>query len=149
MKYYVFTQGDRVATVEADTDSGAEYALLDLDGIVRATAICADPDRIAEIKTDVFRGLLIHSETISLDELKRLSAEYRARWQDVTAANEAVKAARDRISALERELELAQSDLNLARNERSEAAAALRRAMEEIRLPDNYDPGRYRLPDNW
>lgn len=98
MKYLVQVNRHLMTTVEAESPLGAEHKILDLDGIQYSNAF--DPE---SWKTDTFRGAMLDCQTISFEELVKLTTSYTESWQEVGKAKDGMTAAAhevERITAL-------------------------------------------------
>lgn len=95
MKYFVQVNIKYLVSLEADSALRAEHACLDLDGVWASHAF--DPD---SWKTETFRGALLDSSCISLEELADMSGGYRDAWRDVAVRKDAVSSANEEIRRL-------------------------------------------------
>lgn len=121
MKYYVQVNRHLMTSVEAETALSAEHVTLDMDGIQYSNAFDAEGR-----KTDTFRGALLDCQTISLNELQRLSEAYTQAWQ-------AVGAAQEQMHIMQREAERIEEMLRKAQNDVTEAAQLYTACLKEAR----------------
>ena len=98
-KYIVSVNSKYLVTVEANSMLGAEHKCLDLNGIRYAQAF----DQ-AGIKTDTFAGCMMSEETVSFDELVRISDEYDANWKKAAEATDKLTDLQDEYKRLEERL---------------------------------------------
>ena len=103
MKYMVVVNKKFIVSVEAISAGGAEHVILDrFSGIRGAQAFTAE-----ELKTDTFAYYFAHCETISLNELEKLSDAYEAEYHKLSVALDK----RDEIEAQIAELKLKMAEL--------------------------------------
>ena len=132
MKYIVEVNAKYLVSVEAETVLSAEHAVLEYDGIWGALAFDSDA-----MKTETFRGVCLGCETISMNELKELSEEYRKAWSENAAMIDAHKAADDEVKRLEDLLALAKEGRAIALQNVYTAKKACAEANETLGVRPN------------
>lgn len=118
MKFMVMVNNKFMVSVEAESNLAAEHKILDdiYDGMQSALAFDKE-----SMKTDHFRGCLLGCETISFNELKKMSEAYRNQWAKVSECCKAVDAAEEAVEDLEKRLAEAKELALHARQARCEA----------------------------
>lgn len=104
MKYYVQVNRHYLVTVDAESALSAEHRCLDLDGIQYSNAFSAE-DR----KTDTFRGALLDCNTVSFEELEKISEQYAGVLESVDGARKLVQDAQQSIERLKKQLTAAET----------------------------------------
>jgi len=101
MKFMVMVNNKFMVSVEAESNLAAEHKILDdiYDGM--QSALSFDKETM---KTDHFRGCLMGCETISFNELKKMSEAYRNQWAKYSECCRAVEAAEATVEDLEKRL---------------------------------------------
>jgi len=132
MKYIVEVNAKYLVSIEAETQLGAEHKVLEYDGIWGALAFDAD-----EMKTETFRGACLSCETISLNELKELSEDYRKAYANKAACTDAHAAADEEVRRLEEMLALAKENRAIALQNIYTANKAVAEANEAIGVREN------------
>lgn len=109
MKYMVWVNQKFLVTVETDGSAcAAEHEILDnYQGIVSAQAFDRD-----SMKTDVFAGAVLWSETISLDELKAMSDRYENAYIELAKKQDDEEAMKNEIEQLQEIIERKKAELN-------------------------------------
>ena len=104
MKFMVMVNNKFMVSVEATSNAAAEHKILDdiYDGMQSALAFDKE-----SMKTDHFRGCLMACETISFNELKKMSEAYSKQWNKFTEAKSVLDSAVENIRSLEKQLEAA------------------------------------------
>lgn len=132
MKYIVEVNAKYLVSIEAETQLSAEHTILEYDGIWGALAFDAD-----EMKTETFRGACLQCETISMNELKAMSEEYRKAWAENAACRDAHKAADDEVRRIEEMLKMAKENRAIALQNIYTAKKACAEANEKIGVREN------------
>lgn len=132
MKYIVEVNAKYLVSIEAETALRAEHAILEYDGIWGALAFDSDA-----MKTETFRGVCLGCETISMNELKELSENYRKAWAENAATIDAHKAADDEVKRLEELLALAKENRAIALQNVYTAKKACAEVNEKIGVKEN------------
>lgn len=101
MKFMVMVNNKFMVSVEAESNLAAEHKILDdiYDGM--QSALSFDKDTM---KTDHFRACLMGCETISFNELKKMSEAYRNQWTKYSDCCKVAEAAEDTVKDLEKRL---------------------------------------------
>lgn len=109
MKYMVWVNQKFLVTVETDGSAcAAEHEILDnYQGIVSAQAFDRD-----SMKTDVFAGAVLWSETISRDDLKAMSDRYENAYIELSKAMDEEREIVDEIERLQAKIKDLQTALS-------------------------------------
>ena len=101
MKFMVMVNNKFMVSVEAESNLAAEHKFLDdiYDGMQSALAFDKE-----SMKTDHFRGCLLGCETISFNELKKMSDAYRNQWHTLAECKGESDTAEAKVKMLEKQL---------------------------------------------
>lgn len=116
MKYYVQVNRHFMVTVEAGSALSAEHIFLDLDGVQYSNAFDNEGR-----KTDTFRGALLDCDTISREELEKISEQYAETMKKADEAKQFVQRVTQDLKRLKKQVE--ETEAFLVKAQQAAAAA--------------------------
>lgn len=116
MKYYVQVNRHFMVTVEAGSALSAEHIFLDLDGVQYSNAF----DNEAW-KTDTFRGAMLDCDTISREELEKISEQYAETMKKADEAKQFAQRVRQDLERLKKQV--AETEAFLVKAQQAVAAS--------------------------
>ena len=129
MKYIVVVNQKYIVSVEAESELSAEHKILDdiYYGITGAQAFDQK-----SIKTDCFWGLVLGCETISFDELKKISDQYKEAQEHLEKREQELKEAQNKMKELLAEMELLKNDINICKANRTTSEWNMEQIKKEL-----------------